>query len=735
MSLDNLESTDWLDAELRRVSVPEGLVTRLCQVAADGSDEQLDGRLRDVPLPADLLAGLKRTIADVELDGRLAEVAVPSGLVARLQQVIDNAVMDDDVADVATPAGFISRLRRAAMPGPLRRLALAASLFVVVGVSYATTVWMRGSSNPNVPTGSELAEAEPNVEIDFDATVDIPEGLVADDLQLVAASETADSLLAPEVRLADHEFSPPPVAEDRSRALVGREGRRAGNPLATHWQAPDRIVGFTVEPEKIPSFQAVLARHRAGIAPPLEPGYDRAALARFGVHPFVQPGRNDLLRVSVAPLSTRTDSFDLLLDRLTHRARTSDIPIRPEDFLAAMSYGYPPANAGQLALRTAAGPAPLARDGVGLIQIGVQAGPLATASRPAVHLTIAVDSSAAMQWHGRLSIVREALVELIGDLQPDDRVSLVAFSDRADLLATDMGPPDAETLRTAIGWVVPEGAANLPAGLRAACGAAIEGKAVSSARRCVVVISDSIGDLPLSQVDAMERMISRVAREKADKQIEWSFIELAGSGARDATLNRLARVAGGRLSSAESRRDLQRRLAEVVSGRSNVVARGAELRVLFNPKAVAEYRLVGHEPSDAAGWSNDSATAAELDAGQSATALYQVILHENNVNDVATAEVIWRDAATGKTHRVTQRISRLQFATSFLDSAMSLQAAALAAETAEILRGSPFAPRGAHSLERVLALAAHANPQLTEQREFKKLIRLTRLARQAGMDR
>jgi hypothetical protein len=159
------------------------------------------------------------------------------------------------------------------------------------------------------------------------------------------------------------------------------------------------------------------------------------------------------------------------------------------------------------------------------------------------------------------------------------------------------------------------------------------------------------------------------------------------------------------------------------------------LRVAFNPQAVAEYRLIGHEPTGASTWSADPVASADLTAGETATALYQVVLRENNVNDVATAELIWRDAASGKIERLTQRISRLQFATSFLDSAPSLQAAALAAETAEVLRQSYFAPRGAHSLDRVAAMAAHSNPRLREQKELKRLLRLAEMARQAGMDR
>ena len=379
------------------------------------------------------------------------------------------------------------------------------------------------------------------------------------------------------------------------------------------------------------------------------------------------------------------------------------------------------------------GRAPFAEAGVGLIQIGVQAGPLASSSRRPVHLTLAVDDSAAMQWHGRLAIVRENLRELVAGLGEEDRISLISFSDRADVLVRDLGREDAAALRTAIGWLAPEGGSNLGAGLRAACGAAVEGDVVSSARRCVVVISDSIGEVAEAELDAMRQMIGRAT----SKEVEFSFIELAAKKDRDPTLARLARDAGagGKYRVAENRRDLQRHLSEVVLGRPAVVARGAELRVVFNPQAVAEYRLIGHEPAGAAAWSADPTTSAELDAGQTATALYQVVLQENNVNDVATAEVIWRDAATGKIERVTQRISRLQFATSFLDSAPSLQTAALAAETSEILRQSYFTPRGVHSLDRVTAMATRANPRLREQPELKRLLRLAELARQAGMDR
>jgi Ca-activated chloride channel family protein len=752
MNLGNPESTDWLDAELRRVPLPDGLVTRLRQSAADSADgraskgnaanendDELDTRLRDVVLPASLLAGLRCAIADAQLDDRLAAVPVPSNLIASLRRAIEDAALDQQVADVPTPTGLLGRLRRAAAPGMLRRLAMAASLLIAAGLTYGFAMWIAGRGERNDVAenhAGDVAPVDPSTELaigEFSGSIgelDLSGSLSQDD---DAATDSPPAWLdvpALEVADADGLVFEGSVAEELTRAFSKREGRN-DDPLATRWQSPDRIVGFTVQTEKSPSFQIVSPRRGAGIAPPLASGYDRTALARWGVHPFVQPARNDVLRVSVAPLWTATDSFDLLFDRLETRQRTNDVVIRPEDFLAAMRYEFRSAEAGRLALRTAAGPAPFSDTGVGLIQIGVQAGPLASVSRRPVHLTVAVDDSAAMRWHGRLAIVRESLRELIAGLGEDDRISIVSFSDRADVLVRDLGVSDAAVLRTAVGWLTGDGGANLAAGLRAACGTAIEAEAVSSARRCVVLISDSVGDVPNAELDAMTEMVGRATA----KGVEFSLIELAPRKEPDRALRRLARDAGGRYRYAEGRGEIRRHLGEVVMGRPTVVARGAELRVVFNPQAVAEYRLVGHEPVGAAGWSADSATGTELDAGQTATALYQVVLHDNNVNDVATAEVIWRDVATGQIERVTQRISRLQFATSFLDSGSSLQAAALAAETAEVLRQSYFTPRGAHSLDRVTAMAMRANPRLREQPEFKRLLRLAEMAQQAGMDR
>jgi hypothetical protein len=53
---------------------------------------------------------------------------------------------------------------------------------------------------------------------------------------------------------------------------------------------------------------------------------------------------------------------------------------------------------------------------------------------------------------------------------------------------------------------------------------------------------------------------------------------------------------------------------------------------------------------------------------------------------------------------------------------MSLQLAALSAQTAEVLRNSPFAPPHSHSLAGVEQLGSQLSPRLRESASFARLM-------------
>ena len=146
-------------------------------------------------------------------------------------------------------------------------------------------------------------------------------------------------------------------------------------------------------------------------------------------------------------------------------------------------------------------------------------------------------------------------------------------------------------------------------------------------------------------------------------------------------------------------------MEEITTGQSQVVARDALLHMAFNPKAVLEYRLLGHEAKALAGLLPEH-PQADFHDGQSATVLYELRLAPGVLPtaiqssstpsvDIAQAELTWYDGdrprPEGRRLGAVERIARRQFAAIFSQTAPSLQFASLAAETAEIFRRSPFA--------------------------------------------
>jgi len=186
-------------------------------------------------------------------------------------------------------------------------------------------------------------------------------------------------------------------------------------------------------------------------------------------------------------------------------------------------------------------------------------------------------------------------------------------------------------------------------------------------------------------------------------------------------------------------------LQEILTSRSQRIARDAVLRVTFNPKTVLEYRLLGHEANQWAGLLPAS-PGADFRAGQSATALYEVRLAGTGPADVATADLSWypADSRLGKgvaRQTVSVRLDRNNIAQTFAKSSLSLQEAALVAQTAEVLRRSPFvSARWPHvtthnALVRLAELSGQMDTQLYQRPSFVDFVSFLREASRAKANR
>ncbi len=128
------------------------------------------------------------------------------------------------------------------------------------------------------------------------------------------------------------------------------------------------------------------------------------------------------------------------------------------------------------------------------------------------------------------------------------------------------------------------------------------------------------------------------------------------------------------------------------------VAQNAIAQVEFNSVVVARYRLLGYEnraiPDER--FRDELVGAGQIGAGHSVTVLYEIELRKDAPHweqPVATLRLRYRVPGTGNTVETLRQVGFQDFAPDWEQASPALRLAALVAETAEILKGSPWAKK------------------------------------------
>ncbi|WP_420444075.1 YfbK domain-containing protein [Candidatus Poriferisodalis sp.] len=418
----------------------------------------------------------------------------------------------------------------------------------------------------------------------------------------------------------------------------------------------------------------------------------------YGINPFVDTADDPF---STFALDVDTASYTIARNFLDGGQLPPFEAVRVEEFVNYFDGGYR-AEIDEFAISVDAAPSPFADSGDLLLRVGVQAPHVVSDAIRPDSIILVLDSSGSMNEETgtqadrtrRIDLVHDAVDLLLGGLEPDTRVGVVAYESSARTVARPaaLGRNYDDLFRRIQTEVQPGGSTNVAAGLSTGYRMA-DSEAAAGRNVLVLLFSDGVANVGATETDRILRQLG----ERSD--IGLSTIGVGLGPFNDELMEQLANRADGSYHYIDDEDEAWRLLGGDVTSFVSVAARDAKVQVIFNPDTVAAYRLIGFENRDVADrdFRNNAVDAGEVAISQSATALYELTLVDPDSRSRRSNETLakvtlrYERPASEAITEVSATIREQNPHRSFEDADRHFRLAAVAAEFAEVLRESWFA--------------------------------------------
>lgn len=381
-----------------------------------------------------------------------------------------------------------------------------------------------------------------------------------------------------------------------------------------------------------------------------------------------------------------------------------------------------------------------------LLRIGIKGYEIDRTERPRANLVFLVDTSGSMDRPDKLPLLQRSLRLLVDQMRDDDRIAIVTYAGSAGVVLEPTEAVERAKINRAIeGFHAGGGTAGV-AGIRQAYRLAEAGFDETAVNR-VILATDGDFNVGISDPERLEDFI-------AGKRASGVYLSILGFGRgnlNDLLMQKLAQSGNGNASYIDGLMEARKVLVDEMGSTLFPIADDVKIQVEFNPKRVAEYRLIGYETRmiRREDFNNDKIDAGEIGSGHRVTALYEVTapgspsrLVDGLRYGVAPAsldqssgeadEIAWlrlRYKRPGEDQsQLIERPIRAGMATDFEGASSDARFASAVAAFGEILRQSPHV--GTYGLDEVLEVArtARGDDPFGYRSEFLRLIQLAKSA-------
>ena len=334
---------------------------------------------------------------------------------------------------------------------------------------------------------------------------------------------------------------------------------------------------------------------------------------------------NPFVETATQPVSTFSVDADGAAYAYMRRCLTdgylpSPNAVRIEEYLNYFTFDYSdPQDGSTVALNAEAGPCPWNQQHK-LLRLGIKGKSLAANEVPQANFVFLVDVSGSMSSADKLPLLKQGLITMLDYMRPDDRIALVTYASGEKLVLQSTSVSNKSVIVKAIKNLSASGSTAGASGMKMAYEEA-EKNFIQGANNRVIMGTDGDFNVGLTDTDA----ICEFVQNYASKGIYITICGFGSGNLNDSMMEKVSNSGNGTYEYIDSEGELTK---VFVNERSKFisVANDCKTQVTFNPDVVKSYRLIGYENRVLQNddFENDKVDAAEIGAGQTITALYEL---------------------------------------------------------------------------------------------------------------
>ena len=346
----------------------------------------------------------------------------------------------------------------------------------------------------------------------------------------------------------------------------------------------------------------------------------RDKFEKFEVNPIKLVNREP---VSTFSIDVDTSSYSFMRREIMRGVLPQKNAVRVEEMINYFNYDYPLPETKDRPFKASVTVVPSPwKEGNKLIHIGIKGYEInKNINPPRSNLVFLLDVSGSMNSPDKLPLMVNSLKLLLNSLQPDDTVGIVVYAGAAGTVLEPTAVKEKSKILAALNRLSAGGSTAGGQGIKLAYQMAQANFDKEAVNR-VILATDGDFNVGITDQGELKGFIER-------KRKTGVFLSVFGFGQgnyNDSLMQALAQNGNGVAAYIDTLSEARKILVDEATSTLFPIAKDVKIQIEFNPKTVAEYRLVGYETRalKKEDFNNDAVDAGDIGAGHTVTAIYEI---------------------------------------------------------------------------------------------------------------